>query len=188
MRALIYLPIIHGAGDLGSLGEPQSPEQAQRQQAAGQFWDLLEAALEAFALDYNTVKVYQDGLPVCGKEAEIVADTARGGSRNFRLLESLKARGATVMGTESAELLLEEYALMCRARAPEPGRAPPTEAEAKALLARRDEYIARRIADTLEEEEMGLLFLGMLHEIADKLPEDIKLIQPFGKPKMAGVA
>ncbi|MFM8330459.1 MAG: hypothetical protein ACKN9T_02095 [Candidatus Methylumidiphilus sp.] len=186
MRALIHLPIIHGAGDLGSLGgsAAPNPEQAQRQAAVEQFWTVVETAIASFGLDYAKLKIYQDGLPVCGKEAEIVAETAQSGSRNFQLLQALQAKGATVIGTESPQLLLEEYALMRQTLNPEAGQPPPTPAQAQALLDKRDEYIAQRIADTLQDEEMGLLFLGLLHNIEAKLPQDIKLIQPLGKPKL----
>ena len=190
MRALIHLPIIHGMDDLGSagqqLGSARPAGQAQRQQAAvDQFWDILETTLAGFGLDYKKVKVYQDGLPVCGKEDDIVSETARGGSRNFRLLQTLREQGATLMGTESGELLLEEYALMRQMQNPQAGQPKPAPAAAKALLDKRDEYIARRIGDTLQDEEMGLLFLGLLHDIESKLPEDIKIIQPLGKPKLS---
>lgn len=188
MRALIHLPIIHGTNDLGSVGQTitstQDPAQSTQQQTnVDAFWNLLETSLEGFGLNYSKVRVYQDGLPVCGKEAEIIRDTAQAGSRNFRLLQTLTDRGATVMGTESPELLLEEYALIQRVHNPQAGVAAPDPAAARVLLEKRDEYIARRIDDTLQDEEMGLLFLGLLHDIASKLPKDITLIQPFGQPK-----
>ena len=50
------------------------------------------------------------------------------------------------------------------------------------MLYQRDEYIAQRINNTLQEEEMGILFLGIMHSIEDKLDKDIVLIQPLGKP------
>jgi hypothetical protein len=50
------------------------------------------------------------------------------------------------------------------------------------LLDIRDEYIAQRIDQTLLDNEMGILFLGFMHNIETKLPSDILLIQPLGKP------
>jgi len=189
MRALIHLPIIHGISDLGSVGQAlndtRPAEQSQQQQmAVDHFWNMLETAIASFGLNYAKVKIYQDGLPVCGKEAEIVAETARSGSRNFRLLETLKDKGATVMGTESPELLLEEYALMRQTHNLTADQPTATDTVAKTLLDRRDNYIARRIADTLQDEEIGLLFIGLLHSVETKLPPDISLIQPLGKPKL----
>ena len=189
MRALIHLPIIHGVDDLGSLGpavtDARDPAPAEHRQAGVEhFWTLLESTIEGFGLNYGTVKIYQDGLPVCGKELEIVADTAQAGSRNFRLLQSLIAKGATLVGTEAPELLLEEYALMRQVHDPQPGVAAPTAVTAKALLDRRDAFIAQRIDETLKDEEMGLLFIGLLHNVEAQLPKDITVIQPFGKPKV----
>jgi hypothetical protein len=187
MRALILLPIIHGIEDLGGLGEAvnnsRAPAQAEQHQLGiDHFWSLLESAIDGFGLDYKKLKLYQDGLPVCGKESEIVADTARSGSRNFCLLQKLMERGATLIGTESPELLLKEYALMRQAHDSQPGQTAPTAETAQALLDQRDTYIAQRINDTLKEGEMGLLFIGLLHKVEDKLPKDITIIQPIEKP------
>ena len=87
------------------------------------------------------------------------------------------------MGTESPEFLLEEYALMKRVYQPKLGQVPPSPQLAQSLLDRRDEFIARRIEETLYDEEIGLLFLGLNHRIEGRLPKDISLIQPLGELK-----
>ena len=113
------------------------------------------------------MRVYQDGLPVCEHEQEIVAELAEAGSRNHRLLLSLQARGAVLMGTESPELLVEEYQLASAALAQ--GRASPAKMRRDrlrdTLLERRDRYVADRINETLGAGETGILFMGMLHEV-----------------------
>jgi hypothetical protein len=90
-------------------------------------------------------------------------------------------RGATIMGTESLELLMEEYALVKRIwDIPDLLKRSRVEASQKAsfdsLLKRRDQFIARRINDTLNPGETGILFLGMLHSVGDKLGGDIRVI------------
>jgi hypothetical protein len=45
------------------------------------------------------------------------------------------------------------------------------------LLRQRDDYIAKRIRDTLSEGETGILFIGAYHDIPSRLPEDIQLVQ-----------
>lgn len=187
MRALILLPIIHGINDLGDLGEAvtnsRTPEQAEQHQIGiDHFWSLLESAIDGFGLDYKKLKLYQDGLPVCGRESDIVVETAESGSRNFCLLQRLIYKGATLVGTESPELLLKEYALMRQAHDSQPGLTTPTAETAQTLLDQRDTFIAQRINDTLNEGEMGLLFIGLLHKVEDKLPKDITVIQPIEKP------
>ncbi len=74
-------------------------------------WTGIEKTLGGLKLRYEVVRVYQDGLPVCGHELRIVAELARAGSRNHQLLQRMRLRGATIIGTESAELLVEEYQL-----------------------------------------------------------------------------
>ena len=74
-------------------------------------WEQIESVVASLPVTTGTVRVYQDGLPVCGHEQDIVSELAGAGSRNHRLLLELQARGATLMGTESPELLVEEYQL-----------------------------------------------------------------------------
>ncbi|MGD0115190.1 MAG: hypothetical protein ABSC13_04210 [Dehalococcoidia bacterium] len=47
---------------------------------------------------------------------------------------------------------------------------------APALLDERDEYIAGRIEDTLENGETGLLLVGMAHQVVQKLSRGITVI------------
>lgn len=190
MRALIYFPIIHSTSDLGSLGKTvnglRADEQVQKQAAAiAQFWTMVATTLDSLELDYTNLKIYQDGLPVCGKEKEIAADVAATGSQNYRLLQDLQHKGAILMGTESPELLLQERTLMMQLLQSAEHSEVASET-ARTLLERRDDYIAKRIDETLEEEQMGLLFLGLMHGIETKLPPDIVFIQPFGK--VTGIA
>jgi len=133
------------------------------------------------------VRLYQDGLPVCGREAEIVADLAQKGSRNHQLLLRLMAQGAILMGTESGELLLQEYQLARQALTSRTPRAAELAARRRsrgeALLEQRDRFIARRIHETLQKGEAGLLFVGMLHAVERFLPKDIKVVYPCRRPR-----
>jgi pheromone shutdown protein TraB len=185
MRALIYFPVIHSGEDLGSLNHAvnnsRTEEQAiQYRLAVEHFWMMVEKTIEKLELNYTGLKLYQDGLPVCGKEKEIVQDVAVSGSKNYQLLEKLQDKGAVLMGTESHELLLQEYTLMRQLSFGQQSKS--TLASAQALLEERDNYIAQRINETLQENEIAILFLGLMHSIEKKLPEDIVLIQPLGKP------
>ncbi len=145
-------------------------------------WDEIEASIIELDLPWERVRIYQDGLPVCGREMAIVAELAAKGSRNHRLLMALAAKGAAIVGTESPELLLAEYN---RVRALLDSKASPHDENVKEmgarLLEQRDRFIASRIDRTLGAGEIGILFLGMLHSIADFLPRDIRLLNlvPF---------
>ena len=189
MRALIYFPIIHSPKDLGSLGKAASDLRSNTQEnkyldAVKQFWEIVATTIEGLELDYSGLKLYQDGLPVCGKEKEIVAEVAESGSENHRLLQTLNQKGAVLMGTESPELLVKERELMMQMLNPTGGVMADSLEKAQTLLNQRDEYIAQRIAQTLQNNEMGILFLGLMHDIEAKLPEDIFLIEPLGKPSV----
>jgi hypothetical protein len=192
-RTLIYIPIVHTQADMGALSESIQRLKLKRLGRKGwernvnlvdQLWGQIEQAIESLILPYERVRLYQDGLPVCGREVEIVTELAKAGSRNHRLLLRLRDKGATIMGTESSELLVEEYQLVKEVFASaKPVVASRGGARQKALrdslLKRRDQYIARRINDTLLAGETGLIFLGMLHTVRPWLDTDIRVIHPL---------
>jgi hypothetical protein len=193
-RRLVYIPIIHTMADMGSIGASirgrklsSLGRQGLMRQAAvvDKMWEKIESVAASLPLVQGTVRVYQDGLPVCGHERQIVADLAGAGNRNHRLLMELEARGATLMGTESPNLLVEEYQLATAAFAS--GAAVRTDIRQRelrdALLEKRDRFIADRINRTLGAGESGILFLGMLHEAAKYLDSGIDVVYPLGLPK-----
>jgi arsenite-transporting ATPase len=99
------------------------------------------------------------------------------------VLVTLAQQGATLMGTELADLLVNEHDLMLHTlKAEKSAIKNSTNLNGQELLDIRDEYIAQRIDQTLLDNEMGILFLGFMHNIETKLPSDILLIQPLGKP------
>jgi hypothetical protein len=195
-RTLLYFPIIHTQEDMGTLGKPirQSTihtlgKRGTRQKAKviDRMWAEIERKIDSLDLSYEKVRLYQDGLPVCGREVQIVTELAESGGNNHRLLLRLMDKGAAIMGTESLELLMEEYALVKGIWSiPEPSKRSRFETARKAafdsLLKRRDQFIAARINDTLTSGETGILFLGMLHAVNDKLGKDIRVIYPINKP------
>jgi hypothetical protein len=146
------------------------------------FWTGIEKTLGGLNLRYEVVRVYQDGLPVCGHELRIVSELARAGSRNHQLLQRMRLRGATIIGTESAELLVEEYQLarqLIGAASNREGASPDQQTLARSLLERRDRYIGARIDATLKPWQTGIIFLGGLHSLSDKLAPDIAVLELF---------
>ena len=137
-------------------------------------WSAIRQILSVLKLSYDAVRLYQDGLPVCGKEFEIVQDVAVKGSINHQLLLELIAQGAQLEGTEDPSLLMEEYRLHQDPLKRTQLNAEKTEVESsEKLLMRRDKFIAGRINSTLRMGEVGLLFLGLAHSIDSFLDEDI---------------
>ncbi|MDQ7782309.1 MAG: hypothetical protein RDU20_05505 [Desulfomonilaceae bacterium] len=197
-RILIYVPIVHNLADMGALSESVKDASVRKvgrqnwkrkQNLIEKLWDDIETVLEGLSVTWERVRIYQDGLPVSGKEAAIVKDLANSGSRNHRLLLRLMERGAQLMGSESPELLLEEYE-MARRKLSSDGSARSggaDRAESAALLQRRDKFIAGRINDTLKEGETGIVFLGMLHTLEPWLAKDIRVLFPIGRPPERGL-
>lgn len=194
---LVYIPIIHTQADMGGLGpsfQRMKLSKLGRQGLArhaglvAKMWDQIERVVDNLPVVAGKVRVYQDGLPVCGHEQQIVSQLAEAGSRNHRLLLRLEARGAVLMGTESGELLVEEYRLASAALAAG-GAGGPASREARqkasrdALLEKRDRYIAARINATLAAGETGILFLGMLHAVNRRLDPDVRVVYPAGPPQ-----
>lgn len=193
MRILIYLPIIHTAEELGGLAgavaQARTSEAARQQheQTVRLVWDQIEQVLGTLPVGPSGWRVYQDGLPVCEQERAIVDELAAGGSRNHRLLQQLIERGAELMGTESGVLLVEEYELQKQLLAI---KSPDVEkdATAAALLSQRDAWMGHRINQTLQQGEVGILFVGLLHNVEAHLDPDIQLRYPVGKPALSAMA
>ena len=195
-RTLIYFPIVHTQADMGALQKSVARATLEKSGRAGlarktaaidRIWTEIEAAIDALALSFDRVRLYQDGLPVCGREAEIVTELAQAGSRNHQLLLRLMAQGAVLMGTESGDLLVQEYQLARQSLTTRPpwaaGVAARQRASSEALLQRRDQFMAQRINDTLKNGETGILFLGMLHSLEQYLQPDVKVIYPLQRPR-----
>jgi len=193
---LIYFPIVHTQADMGALQESVARATLEKVGRAGlarktaavdQMWTDIKAAIDALPLSFDRVRLYQDGLPVCGREAEIVTELARAGSRNHQLLLRLMAQGAVLMGTESGDLLVQEYQLAKKSlttRAPRAaGVAETRRALSQTLLQRRDHFMAQRINETLKSGETGILFLGMLHSLERHLHPDVLVIYPLHRPR-----
>ena len=196
MRTLIYIPIIHTQADMGALAgairrlsiEKLGHREWERSvKAIDQLWTIIHETIEKLDLPYPQVRLYQDGMPNCGREVQIVSDLAKAGSPNHQLLLFLMGKGATLMGTESPELLLEEYQLVQQVLSAEGlGEVERVKARQESLshslLARRDRYISERINETLREGETGILFLGMLHSLEEKIAKDIQVHYPILRP------
>lgn len=199
-RTLIYIPIIHSQVDMGALSESVRRATLQKLGEKGwkrkvnlidKIWTEIEKVIDGLAFSFEKVRLYQDGLPVCGRETEIVTELAKVGSRNHQLLLRLTERGATIMGTESSEFLVEEYELVKQNLAggdtlKVAGVAARKKALSDSLLKRRDQYIADRINGTLRGGETGILFLGMLHSLRNWFDKDIRVIYPITRPLDAG--
>lgn len=189
MRTLIVIPIIHTEQDMGSLLAPIRQQYIEQHgadkwhehlDAIAGLWREIRRLIEALDLPGTSVRLYQDGLPVCDKEAQIVHEVAAQGSPNHQLLVDLMARGCQLMGTEDPHLLVQEYRLhQVALQDLMPGKVEQRKDFARRLLFDRDQFIGRRINETLAEGETGLLFLGLAHAVEPFLSPDIVLRHPL---------
>lgn len=196
-RRLIYVPIVHSQADLGSMAERlgeigQARLSAERwkrhQQEVAAFWERLRAGLfervekELAGASWEKLRIYQDGLPAGGDTGRrIVEEVAEKGSPNYQIIAELLKRGAQLEKTEHAGLLQEEYRLIRQiltapATAERAGAEQVYRLRSEALLVQRDRFIAKRIYESLQEGEVGLLFIGASHQVRSYLPEDIEVI------------
>lgn len=196
-RTLIYFPIIHTQADMGALGEAVKHatlgklgrhSMKRKMNMIDRAWTEIETAIDKLDIAYENVRIYQDGLPVCGKEIEVVTELAKAESRNHQLLLRLMQKGAKLMGTESSELLIKEYELSKQML--DAGNIPAQsirtarqKREADLVLGKRDQFIAGRINKTLQKGETGILFLGALHSLQPRLDEDIRVLYPVSRPR-----
>ena len=191
-RRLLIVPVLHSEVEMGSMAptirrvslERFGRRRHQRNvNAIARGWAAIRTAVVAWKLPWNRVRLYQDGLPGCGREADIVRTLAMAGSVNHQLLLELMDKGATLTGTESAELVMKEYQQLRQRLAAIPQDAPAIQtrhaARAGLLLGRRDRYIAKRINATLRAGEIGILFIGLLHAVEPHLAGDVLVEHPI---------
>jgi len=177
---LIVVPIIHTYTDMGSI-RGRVPFSKKCGEVAVSYWEKVFNYLKNWSGDFSKLKVYQDGLLDTEPEVvkRIVAETQ---SENYEVLRWLKNQGASILGTEGPALLEEYRCLQAIAKAPDEISKQAALAEYRRkspwLLEDRDKYIANRINSTLGEEETGLLFLGVKHDVASYLDQEIRINQP----------
>ncbi|MDX2147643.1 MAG: hypothetical protein SFZ23_08990 [Planctomycetota bacterium] len=193
-RLLYYIPIVHAEADLGSLAGAArervgAADWSKRQDALARDWIGIERWATLVPIPPNGLLVFQDGLPVCGPEMRdaagkpgelrIVEEMAARGSPNGRILMTLVDRGATLMGTESPELLLRELEAAKAKLAS--GRTTPPDETSSSLLRERDAFIARRINKSLKGGSAGVLLIGAMHDVAPLLDDDIRVEHPIDR-------
>ena len=190
MRTLIYIPIIHTEVDLGSVSEEVKKEYLSKYgknkwlkhlDLISNLWETIRKRLLMMRVYYSKAKLYQAGLPVCRKELEIVRELAGMGSKNHLLLMELMGMGATLMGTEDPGLLLQEHKMIkeivgTRGKNHVKERLEEYRKHGNDLLVKRDDFIAKRISETLQDGEIGILFIGALHKVDKRLPRGIRVV------------
>ncbi len=190
MKKLYLIPIIHTSADMGSLGPTLDkrasaklrPELWQKHKGiVADFWDSISRFTDS--LNVSGFRVYQDGLVTDGIEGlRIIREGISQGSRNYDIVGKLLERGAVLMKTEDISLVKQEYHHIMKMTGSkslkERGAAVLSYKLVKdKLLKQRDDFIAKRIEESLGEGETGILFIGAYHNIIPNLPADIKVVR-----------
>jgi hypothetical protein len=190
MRTLFYVPIIHTSADLGSLAKDVTKRGIAN--LGEEVWKehirTVEGFLDAISHYFDSInvsgmKIYQDGMVAEGEIGQkMVEEGLKSGSRNYEIISGLTQKGAVLVKTEDFKFVKEERdRLLAITQAKSIARKLITFIKYKlvknSLLDSRDEFIAKRIDETLNQGETGIIFIGAYHNIKKRLPQDIQIIE-----------
>ena len=188
MRTILYVPVIHTSADLGSLakdvtkrgitelGEEIWKEHIKRVEG---FWDVISHYFDS--MDVSGMKIYQDGMVADSEVGQkIVEEGIKSGSKNYEIISKLLQKGAILVKTEDFKLVKEERdRLLAMTQAKSITLKLIALIKYKLvknrLLIKRDKFIAKRIDETLNQGETGIIFIGAYHNIKKWLPKDIQI-------------
>lgn len=188
MRTILYIPVIHTSADLGSLakdvtkrgitelGEEVWKEHIKRVEG---FWDVISHYFDS--MDVSGMKIYQDGMVADSEVGQkIVEEGIKSGSKNYEIISKLLQKGAILVKTEDFKLVKEERdRLLAMTQAKSITLKLIALIKYKLvknrLLIKRDKFIAKRIDETLNQGETGIIFIGAYHNIKKWLPKDIQI-------------
>lgn len=172
MDRLLYVPILHTEKEIGLIqGEAKCLKTIS---SIKEMWVGIQNKILNLRPNWDQVRIYQEALPVCGKEEKIVQNLSLKGSMNHRMVSGFLRRGASLEGTEDSNLLIREHDLLSQAlhSKDQGGDLKNYRKESDAILELRDQFIAQRIKQTLQKGETGLLFIGVRHKVDQLLKKD----------------
>jgi len=197
MKKLLYVPIIHMEADLGSIASVIDKRSSQicgkahwdkHKKTVSEFWDSIATFFDR--LNTPDLKIYQDGLMVDGKLGKrIIEEGAGKGSKNYQIILKLMEKGAKIMKTEDIHLLKKEYDSLIRlsqTKSPIERILAYTgyKLHKNPLMEKRDKFIAQRINETLQDGEVGTLFIGVYHNVLPRIPENIMVYEVKERSKV----
>ena len=187
---LVDVPVLHAREDVGKKagvlrgnGENGTVEKDvnREQSPVDEMWAGIAAKIGELNLPWKHARIYQDGLPVCGNELEIVTRLAEQNSWNHVLILDLLKKGAKLEGTENIDFLMREYDLLnillmknstADLSTVALGAKVEYQAKSRELLKLRDEFIFNRVKSTLQEKEVAVVFMGVMHQLDKMLEKD----------------
>ncbi len=176
-RSLLVIPIMH------TDTEAEIPINQKRESVVRSYWEEVRSYLLATVTEPSELVVYQDSLPDFPEEdlQHFIDSMTDIDSINYEILHWLQSKGARIVGTEDPQLVVEHSHFIQHYLALEAEGQQVREEYLKGdkiYVTKRDQYIARRIDQTLPPGKVGLLFIGVAHRPWEYLPGDIEVGMP----------
>jgi hypothetical protein len=84
-RALIYVPVLHTQKEAGEISlslkgdeveKPAGTSSDEQEKSVKEMWDGIHEKIQNANISCSTMRIYQDAMPVCGREKEIAEKLA----------------------------------------------------------------------------------------------------------------
>ncbi len=165
-RMLLLVPRMYTEEEFKNV-TPALPEDFAAKTA--EFWIYVEEKLQVFAGKIR--RIYRD--EICQNGEQGLVNLSSADSENYLIAKKLVENGAVFEATEDSLLVAESKSWLNMIK-----QNPPDSMLLemyRETLRERDGYIARRIDETLKDEEIGVLFLKPNRDI--NLGERVKMIK-----------
>jgi len=173
-RTLLRIPRMFTKEDLSRM-DPRLPEDYDEK--AKEFWTYVDSRLSA--LGVRIKKIYLESIGVVGKrhlDMLGIADPAQ-----HKVVKKLLDSGAELIEAESPELVLETMSWMQRMqdvfttdRGEDVSAVQAIGEFMQESLRERDEFVGRKVDESLKEGETGVLFMDLSRRI--DMPSDVRVI------------
>src|SRR4030043_1089972 len=163
-RKLFFVPLVFSPRDI----------QGELFEMIFRYWDQVEAQLVSLEQKLGSVKkVYHELVPVGGDEGSKIIEELN--STSYEVVKSRVERGAQLEGLEDTDLLTESMDwTRCLAVGLQNEKVFNQVYELYSQSQnRRNEHIAKRIDETLKQDECGVLLMREGHHV--QFPSDIEV-------------
>jgi len=183
MKTLFYVPIMPFGKDLDKKEVPYLDREAWRVyvKTVEDFWDSISDYFDT--IDVSGMKIYQDGIHDGRKAArEVLEEGVKKGNKNHEIVLKLLKREAILVETEDPKLVHGERELV---RAIKQSRSFIKKVVMfikymvirTRLAHKKAEFVTKKIEETLDHDDRGIIFFGHRHKIQKKLANDIRIIE-----------
>lgn len=163
-RKLYFIPLIYGGKDL--------PEDYLEK--FNKYWEQIEKQVAEMASKLGEVsKIYHELVAASGDEGcKAVKELSE---RSYKIVEACLGKKAQLEAVEDSDILTEfmDWSRCLIIGLHNPKVASKVYESYVAIGKKRNEYITQKIDETLEENEIGVLFMGENHQV--QFPSDIQV-------------